>query len=405
MKIWLTQIGEYLPIDGEEIRLMRTGILANKLSEQGHNVVWWASTFSHKRKAYRADCDKTIEMASNYVIKLIHAPSYKKDVSLARIRNHRILAKRFELLARREVPPDIILCSFPTIELAKAAVDYGKEKGVPVLIDVRDMWPDTIAYLLPKWARPLAYLALAGMKRQASAVCANATAILGHAPGFVEWGLRYGKRTRTDLDRDFPFGYVDKPPSAEAIVEAEKFWEGCGVKAASDQMIICYAGAIGHQVRLKTVLEAARLLRGKRPIKFVFCGDGDMRAKFKRETAGLPDVLFVGFLEAPKLWTLMRRSSMGLVCIKGSPDYLASIPNKVPEYLSAGLPIVSNFAGGVVYDMIMKHNIGFSYEDNPLALSKWIIEVYDRPEILKAMSDRALKLFRERFVAKGFMQK
>lgn len=50
MNIWLVTIGEPLPIDEGNYRLLRVGILANLLVKKNHNVIWWTSTFNHIEK-------------------------------------------------------------------------------------------------------------------------------------------------------------------------------------------------------------------------------------------------------------------------------------------------------------------------------------------------------------------
>lgn len=46
MNIWFIQIGEILLLE-EKARKMRTSLLAYKLVERGHNVLWWTSAFDH----------------------------------------------------------------------------------------------------------------------------------------------------------------------------------------------------------------------------------------------------------------------------------------------------------------------------------------------------------------------
>ncbi len=46
--------------------------------------------------------------------------------------------------------PDVIhVCNVP-IELCHAAVTYGRAKGIPVVIDVRDLWPDVYLEVIPQ---------------------------------------------------------------------------------------------------------------------------------------------------------------------------------------------------------------------------------------------------------------
>jgi hypothetical protein len=50
--VWLLKIGEYLPIDGGEERLMRMGLIADALRARNCVVTWWATTYDHLRKRY-----------------------------------------------------------------------------------------------------------------------------------------------------------------------------------------------------------------------------------------------------------------------------------------------------------------------------------------------------------------
>ena len=75
MHIWLIITGERLPIDGNNSRPLRTGILADTLVTKGHKVILWSTTFNHARKKYRFKNDTTITLKDNYHIKLLHSPT------------------------------------------------------------------------------------------------------------------------------------------------------------------------------------------------------------------------------------------------------------------------------------------------------------------------------------------
>ena len=96
MKAWLIQIGEPLPIDGANERLMRTGMLAQALVSRGHEVHWWASSFDHARLRQRPQHSSTVQLSDRFAITLLEGRSYPRAVSVARIRNHREVAADFE---------------------------------------------------------------------------------------------------------------------------------------------------------------------------------------------------------------------------------------------------------------------------------------------------------------------
>ena len=161
MRVWLVTVGEPLPLDPGSPRLLRAGILAERLWERGHQVVWWTSAFDHTAKRHRCAGVKAIQLRERYHLRLLHGPGYRRNVSLARLLDHRAVAHEFSRQAIAETPPDIIVASFPTIELSAASTSYGLKRGIPIVLDVRDLWPDIFLNILPAWFRPFGQIALA----------------------------------------------------------------------------------------------------------------------------------------------------------------------------------------------------------------------------------------------------
>ena len=86
-----------------------------------------------------------MEVESGLEIQFLHGRMYTKNVSVARLLNHLEIARQFRRLSTREGTPDVILSSYPTIELCDEAVQYGTRHNVPVLLDIRDLWPDEMS--------------------------------------------------------------------------------------------------------------------------------------------------------------------------------------------------------------------------------------------------------------------
>lgn len=400
MRIWLITVGEPLPIDGFNDRLHRTGILANMLAIRGHEVVWWTSTVDHIRKRQRFNKDTLLRVNDHFQIRLLHSLLYKRNISLMRIVNHYGLAHKFSALAVSEQRPDIILCSLPPLELSLAATKYGKERGIPVVLDIRDLWPDLFLELVPRWTRGFAKLLLSPFFRTVRSACAQATAIIGVTPAFVEWGIKYANRIQTRLDRDFPLGYSEKTPSSDAIRKAEKFWDDHGIKKNKHEFICCFFGTMGRQFELKTVIEAARQLSlQNRPFRFILCGTGDNFAYYKNMARDCHNIIFPGWVGEAEIWTLSRMSSAGLAPYRNITNFMSNLPNKPIEYLSAGLPVISSLRGSLER-LLATYECGITYDiRNHTNLASLLINLYDNPERLKRLSENASRLYRERFVA------
>jgi glycosyltransferase involved in cell wall biosynthesis len=399
MRIWLINSAEPTPLDQDKFRLRRIGILAQLAANQGHDVVWWNSTFLHATKRQRFDSDRTLELGRNYRIHFIHVPPYRKNVSLSRIRNHILLGRRFARWARRETPPDVILASLPTLELGDAAVRYGREHRVPTVLDVRDLWPDAMLDLVPSWSRAAGRFALVPYYRMARRACAGATAICGNTDEFVSWGLRCGRRRPTSLDQSFPFGYAPLSLSNEEAAGVDRFWHAQGVDVDPDVPVVCFFGSINYQFDFDTVLEAVRQVQAVRRVQFIFCGEGESTARYRQATLDNPDILFPGWVNAQQIWSLMARSSFGLAPYVENQGFVNSLSNKPVEYLAGGLPILCSLSQGPLFDLVTQERCGITYGGSADKLSRGILETLAVPGRHVTLVENARRIFAQKYDA------
>jgi glycosyltransferase involved in cell wall biosynthesis len=400
VRVWLVTVGEPLPSDSGSPRLLRAGILADRLWKRGHQVVWWTSAFDHRAKRQRGAGDETIKFHERYELRLLRGPGYRRNVSLARLLDHRAVAKKFLNQAIAEPPPDIIVASFPTIELSAASARFGRKRGIPVVLDIRDLWPDIFLELVPAWLRPMGQIALAPMYRQTRRALVEATAIVSNAQPFVEWGLRLARRKCGPDDREFPFGYNASIPNAQEQDKAIAFWQERGISRTGGRPIACFFGTFGRQFDIDTVIKAARILEHERsPIRFVLCGEGERLSGYRDAAGDLANVMFPGWVDAPKIWTLMRMSTVGLAPYVSRENFLANLPNKPIEYLSASLPVVSSI-DGYLGSLLRDFNCGVIYPaGEPSALADALREFGRNAPKLAQLSQNASRVFAQRFDA------
>lgn len=403
MKVWIIQVGEPLPSDTGRPRLWRSGLLAQHLSAKGHEVLWWATTFEHRTKSHRAPDDRRLRLDDRLEVQLIHSPGYANNVSLARLRDHRILGRRFRELAEQEATPDVIHCGFPTIELSLEAAEYGRRHRVPVVLDARDLWPEIFVARVPRPLRGLARVMLGTEFMATRRAFSLATAISGHTADFVTFGLQQAARSAGPLDRWFPFGYPTETPQPREIEQADEFWRNHGVAANSPTPVICYLGTLGTQraIDIGAVIDAARLLQQRQVnVRFVLCGSGPRLAHWRREASSLSNVLLPGWVGYPETWILMRRASAGLLPYLPSQDFVRSIPNKAIEYLSASLPVLTSLTGGVLDDVLRAGNCGWFYRGaDPESLAGEVSAMLADPDRTRSMGLRSGELFAREYSA------
>jgi glycosyltransferase involved in cell wall biosynthesis len=397
MRIWLLTVGEPLPGLEDDQRILRTGMLARALVDAGQEVVWWTSAFDHSRKRHRFERDETIQADERLQLKLLHSIGYRRNISFARVFNHQGLARKFKAFAAGEAPPALILSSLPLIELSFEAVQYGRSRGIPVVLDVRDLWPDIILDLFPGKARWLGRVLLQGMFRKTAAAFSGCTSVVGVSDRYLEWGLAKAGRARRPQDAVFPLGYQKPAIGEKRMAVAEASLRTLGVDA--DKVICWFIGIFGRSYDLGTVIEAARELsrRGVREVSFVLSGDGDYREKWQSQTAGLENVVFTGWLDAPQIAYLLSVTSVGLAAYtKGAPQ---GLPNKIFEYLSAGLPVLSSLSGETEA-LLARQACGLTYRaGDPDSFMEALLPLLDDRGRRETMGRNAEALFTSTFSA------
>lgn len=324
-------------------REWRSNTLSEGLADRGHEVVRWRSSFSHQAKVFLADGSPRIPI-DNYSHQFIDCPPYQRHIGVRRILNHRALGRNFTQVAQGYgTRPKVIHVGNVPIDLCHAAVHYGVASGVPVVIDVRDLWPDIYADLLPAVLRPAAVRVLDLSARKLKWAFAHATAITGLTESYLNWGLEKAGRARRPQDAVFPMSYPcrDDTPSPEGLAALR---ERLGL--SEGDVVASYLGNIGHQSDFDTVIAAARRVAPAHPqFKVVIAGSGPLEAPLRAAAQDLPNVIVPGWLEGPELSALMHLSQIGLIAYKPVPNFLRNIPNKFSEYLAGGLAVACGLEG------------------------------------------------------------
>ena len=402
MNIWLVTIGEPVPTPEQpNCRLHRTGHFAKYLASVGHSVTWWTSTFDHSLKKHFYPDDFQFMWEKNLSVRFIRSSGYKKSISLARIKDHQLMARRFAELAPRENRPDVILASLTPISLSESAVKFGKKSNIPVAIDVRDLWPDIIPHFFPNMIRPFVRLGLVPMMRSARSALQGAKGIVGITDEFVNWGLEKANRSKGEWDSEIPFTYTPKDYEENKMASAREYWAKLGFGVNKDEFVVLYLGSLGVQPDIPTAIEGTRRLNKEgMKVRLLVCGEGDYRSVFENLAKGIPEVHFAGWIDGPKIYAALDFSSVGLDPLPDRFDFMKTINNKAIEYMYAGLPILLAPNKGLLHTFLGEHACGKSYAtanvDEYVAQVK---EMISNKEKTQEMGRNGRKVFNERFAS------
>jgi len=137
-----------------------------------------------------------------------------------------------------------------------------------------------------------------------------------------------------------------------------------------------YVGGISENLGLNLLLGAVALVNERRPLRLHLVCKKDQfdRARSIFEKYGEADWLRVHHLAAPDLPPLYRESDFGIIPrLKDTYNDL-TMPVKMFEYLSYGLPIVSTNCTEIA-NFIQSHQVGIVTQDNAESLAKGILEL------------------------------
>lgn len=351
MLVWLVKIGEHSPYNSDS-RKMRTSLMAEKLINRGHEVMWWTSAYDHYKKQWLFRDDTEITINDGYRIHFIKGTGYTKNVSLNRYLDHRYIAYKFKKLISKLRKPHIIIASTPSHDLAYEAIRYARSNKIPSILDIRDPWPDIFIEHVPSSLSIFAEYFLSGDYKKMSYATRECSAITAVTKTLLNFGLRYANRGQNTHDRVFYNGY--KPPSRNVD-------NGQRLNAITEQIkgrfVVTFIGTFSKYHDPSILLECASK---SSPDEFVFiiAGNGEGMDILKHRASSFSNVFFPGWLNAEEIDHLLSVSNVGICPTEYNIDLL---PNKAVLYFYAGIPVISAFQGDLK-EIIEKYNAGFNYD-------------------------------------------
>lgn len=389
------QVGEPVPeLDGS-VRLFRCGMLTRAALSAGHCVVRWTSSFSHYTRRQRVSKHTVVKLEENLEVRLLSGPGYRWNRSPQRLWHHRVEKASFLRQSAALPRPSVIFCCLPTPHLCEATVHYGTARSTPVVIDVRDLWPDHYLSVFPPRWRSLFKPLLRGEYRRHSSFLRQSSGITAISATYLDWALRLAGRGAEKCDGVFALGHPSDSddPGIWAAVETRRASWRQRLNVKGDELIVVFAGTFVSSMNFQTVLECAHFLQGgPRRIRFVFAGNGGYEADIRRRAKGLTNVAFLGWVgDSRDLKALFSLAHVGLCPYR--EGCTMSLPNKPFEYMAAALPQVSSL-GGEMEVLIDREKIGLNYRPNdPHDLHRCLQRLATNPEERRSFGENARSLF------------
>lgn len=329
LRIWIINHYAKQPNDSGGLRHWH---LARKLVKEGHKPVIIASGFRHRGiGGERLTKGARVGLQEWEGVKYIwlRTPSYKGN-SARRLWN--MISFSLGVLVNRRVrelpAPDVVIGSSPHLFAALAAHRWAQRLRVPFVLEVRDLWPDSLIQVagVSPW-HPLVLL----LRRVEKFLYRGADRIISLLPSADDHFRRMAPHAEvawipngTDLDYRFP----------------------AASNRSRDLFHVLYAGSHGPANALDCMIEAARIVERRGfgdQILFRFIGSGPEKSRLIDQVrdAGQTNVRFEDPVPKHGMSRVLQDADVLMGSTLDLDLYKFGIsPNKLIDYLASGRPIV-----------------------------------------------------------------
>jgi len=246
--------------------------------------------------------------------------NYFSFAFIASLKAHFIKWEKYDVIYVFETSP---------ITVALPAITIKKLTGIPIIMNVQDLWPDNVV-AITGWKSPLV---LSPLNKLVNYIYSKCDLILASSKSFIPNICSHG------------------PDKAKV-----KFWPQFSVVQQSEKQIellpkesfhIMFTGNLGEAQNLELMIEAAALCQ-KQSITWHLIGDGRNKDTLEQLVIkyGLQkQVLFHGRKEEQLIPEYLKSANAALLILKPNPVFDNTIPAKLQTYLACGIPVLASVRG------------------------------------------------------------
>jgi len=319
---------------------VRAHVLARDLARRGHRVtsITGFPNYPHGR-IYPGYRQRPVSVEQLDGVRLVRLPLFpsRSRSAVGRTLNYGSFAASTALLGPFvSGPADVLWVYHPPITITLGARSISAARRVPFVLEIQDLWPDTLAATgmvrQPWLLKAVGALALASYRA--------AAAIVVISPGFkralIARGVPEGK---IEVLPNWADEDIYAPAQRDVALVAELGIEG--------KFTVVFAGNMGPAQDLGNLLEAAERLLDVPSIVFLLVGDGVDLPALRRdaERRRLTNVRFLERRPASAMPNLFSVADALLVHLRRDPLFEITIPSKTVAYLACGRPVISVSAG------------------------------------------------------------
>lgn len=293
----------------------------------------------------------------------------------------------------RSLGGDVVFATSTPLTIALPGVYAAKRLRIPMVFEVRDLWPEVPIAMGALKNPATIYLA----RRLEKFAYNNSTRVVALSPYMADGVARAGfPRDRIVLapnssDLDF---FDPTPAAGVSFIDDHRHLAG--------KQIVTYAGSLGKVNGVGYLAQiAAEFLSDEPNVAFVVAGDGAEYEQIKREATRLgvlnQNFFMLGRVTKTTMPSILSATTVATSLVIDVPELRGNSANKFFEALAVAKPVMINHEGWLA-DLLREHHAGIVVPTkDPAAAAAELKTLLADRERLDACAKASLALARERF--------
>lgn len=248
---------------------------------------------------------------------------------------------------------DYIFCESPPLFLGISALLLCRSKKAKLIFNVSDLWPESAEKL--GLVKNKFFLKIATILEEF--LYKKSVLITGQTQGIVEnIKTRFPKKNIYWLPNGVDLNFYN-PDLTQSNWRLENGFD-------KDDLLLLYAGIIGHAQGLEIILNAANKTKEQQRIKYLILGSGPEKDKLLKlkEELRLENVFFLDLIPKSEMPFIVKAVDVALVPLKKLDLFLGAIPSKIFENSAMKKPLLLGVDGEAKELFIDKGNAGLFFE-------------------------------------------
>tara|TARA_B100001175_G_scaffold309203_1_gene310585 strand:- start:7196 stop:8410 length:1215 start_codon:yes stop_codon:yes gene_type:complete len=282
---------------------------------------------------------------------------------------------------------DIIISSTPQFLPVISGYILSKIKRVPFILEVRDLWPESIVALD---AMKKNSLIIKVLQKIANHIYKKSKVIVVVTDSFKDYLIKIGvdKNKIIVIKNGFNFNRSLTPTKSIDYILKEL--------NLKNNTTVSYIGTIGMSHGVRTILETAKICKD---VNFLIIGEGAEKTnlQLKAKNEKINNVLFIDSIDWQEIVNINQLVSANIIHLKKLDLFKTVIPSKIFESMALKKPILAGLIGESL-EIILSSESGLEIEpENELSLKNGIDYIQKNPNNSKQLGLNGYNFVRENY--------